>query len=83
VFIPCLLDPVPVFRNDPPYGIQLFGCETLIPCQGHGLKPEFTQHPIPLNMYVHSLITVEAVKEEPVWPWNITDRWHINYPNEL
>jgi hypothetical protein len=32
---------------------------------------------------MHSLVTVEAVKEEPVWPRNITDRWHINYPNEL
>jgi hypothetical protein len=68
MFIPCLHDPVPVSRDDPTNGVQFFRRETLIPCQGQGLNPEFADHPFPLNMHVHSFVTVEAVKEEPVWP---------------
>jgi hypothetical protein len=83
MFIPCLHDPLPVSGDDFPNGVQLFCCETLIFCQRHRLDPEFADHPFPLNMDVHSLVTVEAVEEEPVWARNIADRWHIDCPNEL
>jgi len=45
--------------------------------QGHGLYPELADHPLTLNMYVHWLITIKAVKEESIRSWDILYRWHI------
>jgi len=56
-----------------PYGIEFFWGKTLIPRQYNGLHPEFAYHPFSLNMHMHLLVAIEAVKEKPVWPWNILD----------
>ena len=61
-----------------PYGIELFWGKTLIPRQYNGLHPEFAYHPFSLNMHMHLLVAIEAVKEKPVWPWNILDCRHID-----
>jgi hypothetical protein len=78
MFIPCLPNPFPVPGDDLPYSVKLFSSKTLISCQGHGLDPEFADHSFPLHMHMRSLVAVEAIKEEPVRPWNSADRWHIN-----
>ena len=52
----------------------------MIACQHHGFQPEFTNHILSLNMHMHLLITIEAVKEKTIWPRNILYCRHLyNY----
>lgn len=40
------------------------------------LQPELAYHFLTLHVDVHRFITIEAVKEKPVWAWKVANGRH-------
>ena len=52
------------------------GREAMVRCQRDRLQPELAGRAVASGMYVHRLVTVEAVEEEAEWPGDVVNRWH-------
>jgi hypothetical protein len=51
--------------------------KTVVGAQFDRFQPEFAHHALSANMDVQGFIAVKAVKEEPVWAFDIYDSRHV------
>lgn len=81
--MPCLHYFAVIITDNFPYDIEFFCCKTLIFAQHNRLQPEFTNHSFSLDMYVHRLVAVKAIKEKPILSRNILNRRHIDNISDI
>jgi hypothetical protein len=75
--MPCLYNLDKIGANLTTDGRELARGKTVIGTQFDRLEPEFANHVFSLNMHIHGLVAVEAVKEKSVWTRDIGYAGHI------
>jgi hypothetical protein len=76
MLMPRLDNDVVIGFNQSPDHVQLPGREAVVCRQFDRVKPEFASSLFTPDVYVHRLITIEAVEEEPVRSRDVFDSRH-------
>lgn len=80
MLMPCLQNRIVMNFNQSPYHVQLPGSKAVICCKLKGVKPEFARPVFPSNVHMNRLVTVKAVKEEPVRSRDVLNSRHSIVP---
>lgn len=76
VLMPNLYDLREAIHYQFPNLIEFLRTEAIIPRERYRFKPKLARAAIALNMHMHGLVAIEAIKEQPVRSRDIRNRWH-------
>jgi hypothetical protein len=80
VLIPCLQNEILMLLDHPPNPAQFPRRETVIPSELDRIQPELAGFPFAPDVDVNGFITIETVKEKPVWTRNTPYPRHSTPP---
>src|SRR3989304_934251 len=76
MLMPSLLNPAQIGVNSCPNLVKLTSREPVILGQDQWLHPELADHSLPSDVNMRRFVAVEAVKVEPMRPWNVLNSRH-------